>query len=129
MDKYNRPPRHHKPGGRSGGHGGSKPPAIAVQEPFLNTLRRENVQAVFTLIGGQEVQGLIDSFDQTSILIRKDEDDESGLQLLYKHSIAEVHPQQKIIRTQYGISLHGKPSTRRRQDPEESYNDDDDWEM
>ncbi len=61
--------------------------AQSLQDPFLNALRRENVQVSIYLINGIKLQGQIDSFDQFVILLRN-----SVNQMVYKHAISTIVP-------------------------------------
>lgn len=61
--------------------------AQTLQDPFLNALRRENVQVSIFLINGIKLQGQIDSFDQFVILLRN-----SVNQMVYKHAISTIVP-------------------------------------
>ena len=40
-----------------------------LQDPFLNTLRKEHVQVAIYLVNGIKLQGQIDSFDQYVVLL------------------------------------------------------------
>jgi host factor-I protein len=61
--------------------------AQTLQDPFLNALRRENVQVSIFLINGIKLQGQIDSFDQFVILLKN-----SVNQMVYKHAISTIVP-------------------------------------
>lgn len=61
--------------------------AQTLQDPFLNALRRENVQVSIFLINGIKLQGQIDSFDQFVILLKS-----SVNQMVYKHAISTIVP-------------------------------------
>ena len=41
-----------------------------LQDPFLNTLRREHVPVSIYLVNGIKLQGQIESFDQYVVLLR-----------------------------------------------------------
>lgn len=76
----------HQHGGKSGGHGS----ATALQDMFLNGLRRENIDAVVYFCDGSQERGAVRAFDTFTILL---ENRSSGkLQLVYKHSIARIFP-------------------------------------
>lgn len=109
MDRYNRGnrPGQHSRGGR---HSSAKPTSIAVQDPFLNTVRREQVAVKLALTDGEEREVLIDSFDQNTLLVYspKDRDlepEERALELIYKQAVRSVQPLEKVVRTYSGIAL------------------------
>jgi len=58
-----------------------------LQDPFLNTLRKEHIQVSIYLVNGIKLQGLIDSFDQYVILLRN-----TVTQMIYKHAVSTVVP-------------------------------------
>ena len=62
-----------------------------LQEPFLNTLRRERVPVSIYLVNGIKLQGQIESFDQFVVLLKN-----SVSQMVYKHAISTVVPQRAI---------------------------------
>jgi host factor-I protein len=62
-----------------------------LQDPFLNTLRRERVPVSIYLVNGIKLQGQIDSFDQYVVLLRN-----SVTQMVYKHAISTVVPSRPI---------------------------------
>lgn len=62
-----------------------------LQEPFLNTLRKERVPVSIYLVNGIKLQGQIDSFDQFVVLLRN-----SVNQMVYKHAISTIVPQRTI---------------------------------
>ena len=59
----------------------------SLQDPFLNTLRKEKVPVSIYLVNGIKLQGRIDSFDQFVVLLRN-----SVSQMVYKHAISTVVP-------------------------------------
>jgi len=63
----------------------------SLQDPFLNTLRRENVPVSIYLVNGIKLQGQIESFDQFVVLLRN-----SVSQMVYKHAISTVVPARSI---------------------------------
>ena len=65
--------------------------AQTLQDPFLNGLRRENVQVSIFLINGIKLQGQIDSFDQFVILLKN-----SVNQMVYKHAISTIVPVRNV---------------------------------
>ena len=66
----------------------------SLQEPFLNTLRREKVPVSIYLINGIKLQGQIESFDQFVILLRN-----SVSQMVYKHAVSTVVPSRHVNMT------------------------------
>lgn len=65
-------PKHHSP---------------SLQDPYLNTLRREKVVIAVYLINGIKLQGVIQAFDQFMILLKS-----KTTQLVYKHAISTIVP-------------------------------------
>ena len=63
-----------------------------LQDPFLNTLRRDKIQVSVFLVNGIKLQGQVESFDQYVILLK------SGvIQLVYKHAISTIVPSKTIV--------------------------------
>src|SRR6478609_10433414 len=62
-----------------------------LQDPFLNTLRKEHVQVSIYLVNGIKLQGQIESFDQYVVLLKN-----SVTQMVYKHAISTVVPARAI---------------------------------
>ena len=62
-----------------------------LQDPFLNTLRREHVPVSIYLVNGIKLQGTIESFDQFVVLLRN-----TVSQMVYKHAISTVVPARNI---------------------------------
>ncbi|MFQ5938431.1 MAG: RNA chaperone Hfq, partial [Acidiferrobacterales bacterium] len=62
-----------------------------LQDPFLNTLRKEHVPVSIFLVNGIKLQGQIESFDQFVVLLRN-----SVSQMIYKHAISTVVPSRAI---------------------------------
>ena len=62
-----------------------------LQEPFLNTLRKERVPVSIYLVNGIKLQGQIDSFDQFVVLLKN-----SVSQMVYKHAISTIVPSRAI---------------------------------
>lgn len=58
-----------------------------LQDPFLNTLRRENVPVSIYLVNGIKLQGQIESFDQYVVLLKN-----TVTQMVYKHAISTIVP-------------------------------------
>ncbi len=64
---------------------------VALQDPFLNTLRRENIPVSIFLVSGIRLQGQIESFDQFVVLLRN-----SVNQMIYKHAISTIVPDRAV---------------------------------
>ena len=62
-----------------------------LQDPFLNTLRREHVPVSIYLVNGIKLQGQIESFDQFVILLKN-----TVSQMVYKHAISTVVPSRPV---------------------------------
>ena len=62
-----------------------------LQDPFLNTLRREHIPVSIYLVNGIKLQGQIDSFDQFVVLLKN-----SVSQMVYKHAISTVVPARNV---------------------------------
>ncbi|MBI3900254.1 MAG: RNA chaperone Hfq [Gammaproteobacteria bacterium] len=63
----------------------------ALQDPFLNTLRKEHVPVSIFLVNGIKLQGQIESFDQFVVLLKN-----SVSQMIYKHAISTVVPNRPV---------------------------------
>ncbi len=62
-----------------------------LQEPFLNTLRKEGVIVSVYLVNGIKLQGKVESFDQYVILLRN-----TVTQMVYKHAISTIVPARAV---------------------------------
>lgn len=62
-----------------------------LQDPFLNTLRRERIPVSIYLANGIKLQGQVESFDQFVILLKN-----SVNQLVYKHAISTIVPARNV---------------------------------
>lgn len=63
----------------------------ALQDPFLNILRKEHVPVSIFLVNGIKLQGQIESFDQFVVLLKN-----SVSQMIYKHAISTVVPSRPV---------------------------------
>ncbi|KPK38388.1 MAG: RNA-binding protein [Gammaproteobacteria bacterium SG8_47] len=63
----------------------------ALQDPFLNALRKERVPVSVYLVNGIKLQGQIDSFDQFVVLLKN-----TVSQMVYKHAISTIVPARNI---------------------------------
>ncbi|ALA25131.1 RNA chaperone Hfq [Piscirickettsia salmonis] len=76
----------------------------SLQDPFLNTLRKEKVSVSIYLVNGIKLQGQIESFDQFVILLRN-----TVNQMIYKHAISTIVPAKpvKLPQSSHGDGLNG----------------------
>lgn len=63
----------------------------SLQDPFLNTLRREKIPVSIFLVNGIKLQGQVESFDQFVVLLKN-----SVSQMVYKHAISTIVPARNI---------------------------------
>lgn len=63
----------------------------ALQDPFLNTLRKEHIPVSVYLTNGIKLQGQIESFDQYVVLLRS-----IVVQMVYKHAISTIVPSRSV---------------------------------
>ena len=63
----------------------------SLQDPYLNTLRRERIPVSIYLVNGIKLQGQIESFDQFVILLKN-----TVNQMVYKHAISTVVPARSV---------------------------------
>lgn len=63
-----------------------------LQDLFLNRIRKEKAPVTVFLINGVKLQGLVVSFDNFSVLLRRD----GHSQLIYKHAISTIMPSTSI---------------------------------
>ena len=59
-----------------------------LQDQFLNTVRKQKVPLTIFLINGVKLTGVVTSFDNFCVLLRRD----GHSQLVYKHAISTVMP-------------------------------------
>ena len=59
-----------------------------VQDVFLNHVRKHKTAVTVFLASGVKLQGIITSFDNFTLLLRRD----SHTQLVFKHSISTIMP-------------------------------------
>src|SRR4030095_10044198 len=89
-----------------------------LQDPFLNTLRKEHVPVSIYLVNGIKLQGQIESFDQYVVLLRN-----SVTQMVYKHAISTVVPSRPISlgpdkeAEEHGCRFPARPPHRGRRTP------------
>ena len=63
----------------------------SLQDPFLNTLRKEKIPVSIYLVNGIKLQGQVESFDQFAVLLKN-----SVSQMVYKHAISTVVPSRSV---------------------------------
>jgi host factor-I protein len=63
----------------------------SLQDPFLNTLRKEKIPVSIYLVNGIKLQGQIESFDQFVVLLKN-----SVNQMVYKHAISTIVPVRSV---------------------------------
>ena len=74
----------------------------ALQDPFLNILRKERIPVSIYLVNGIKLQGQVESFDPFVVLLRN-----TVSQMIYKHAISTIVPS-RAVRIPY--DTHGYPS-------------------
>ena len=68
-----------------------------LQDPFLNTVRKENIPVSVYLVNGIKLQGNVESFDSFVVVLRN-----NGVnQMIYKHAISTVVPARAV---DYGLT-------------------------
>lgn len=73
----------------------------SLQDPYLNSLRRERVPVSIYLVNGIKLQGQIESFDQFVILLKN-----TVSQMVYKHAISTIVPARAVS---HGNQNHQQP--------------------
>lgn len=63
----------------------------ALQDPYLNVLRKERVPVSIYLVNGIKLQGQVESFDQFVILLKN-----AVSQMVYKHAISTIVPARNV---------------------------------
>ena len=63
----------------------------SLQDPFLNTLRKEKIPVSIYLVNGIKLQGQVESFDQFVVLLKN-----TVSQMVYKHAISTVVPSRNV---------------------------------
>ena len=75
-------------GSGSGRHDMSGARSQNLQDVFLNYVRKQKMPVTVFLINGVKLQGVITSFDNFCMMLRRD----GHSQLVYKHAISTVMP-------------------------------------
>ena len=75
----------------------------SLQDPFLNALRKEKISVSIYLVNGIKLQGIIEAFDQFSIVLLNNVN-----QMVYKHAISTVVPSKavRLIYSNYSSNNH-----------------------
>ena len=63
----------------------------SLQDPYLNTLRKERIPVSIYLVNGIKLQGQVESFDQFVVLLKN-----TVSQMVYKHAISTVVPSRPV---------------------------------
>ena len=63
----------------------------ALQDPFLNILRKERIPVAIYLVNGIKLQGQVESFDPFVVLLKN-----SVSQMIYKHAISTIIPSRAV---------------------------------
>ena len=70
----------------------------ALQDPFLNILRKERIPVSIYLVNGIKLLGQVESFDPFVVLLRN-----TVSQMSYKHAISTIVPS-RAVRIPYDTS-------------------------
>lgn len=77
----------------------------SLQDPFLNSLRKEKIPVSIYLVNGIKLQGVIESFDQFVVLLKN-----TVSQMVYKHAISTIVPARNVS-SPFEYSSNGYQST------------------
>lgn len=94
----------------------------SLQDPFLNSLRKEKIPLFIFLLNGIKLKGIVEAFDQFSIILRNSEDHIT--QMIYKHAISTIVPT-RAVRFVYS-NYNPNHSTNSQQPSSIISNEDDD---
>ena len=72
--------------------------SLALQDHFLNSVRRAKSPVTIFLMKGVKLSGVITWFDAFSLLLRRD----GSSQLVYKHAISTIMPSLPVDAAQFG---------------------------
>ncbi|RDC59972.1 RNA-binding protein Hfq [Alteripontixanthobacter maritimus] len=70
---------------------------VALQDAFLNHVRRNKSAVTIFLVKGVKLQGIVTWFDNFSILLRRD----GASQLVYKHAVSTIMPADQMDASQF----------------------------
>lgn len=63
----------------------------SLQDPFLNSLRKDKIAVSIYLVNGIKLQGVIESFDNFVVLLKN-----TVSQMVYKHAISTIVPARNV---------------------------------
>jgi host factor-I protein len=96
--------------------------SYSLQEPFLNSLRREKIPVSIYLVNGIKLQGIIESFDQFVIMLKN-----NIAQIVYKHAVSTIVPTKPFSKNHFIDNKEEKePSHSHDNQIEDDYLDDED---
>lgn len=64
----------------------------STQDVFLNHMRKNKISLTMFLVNGIKLQGIVTGFDNFAVMLRR----ESHLQLVYKHAISTIMPNESV---------------------------------
>jgi host factor-I protein len=64
---------------------------VNIQDQFLNKVRKDRIRVDIDLTTGRKLEGIIQSFDNFSLVLRGESD-----QLIYKHAISTISVNMKL---------------------------------
>ena len=64
---------------------------VSIQDQFLNKVRKDRIRVKIELTTGGKLEGVIQSFDNFSLILRGESD-----QLIYKHAISTISVNMKL---------------------------------
>lgn len=76
-----------------------------LQDPFLNTLRKEKIPVSVFLVNGIKLQGIIEAFDQYVLVLKN-----AVSQMVYKHAISTVVPSRNVNMQSHDDIQDAEPS-------------------
>ena len=68
-----------------------------LQELYLNAIRKEKIPATFYLVNGFRMNGIIEAFDNFTVIINCGKDQE----MIFKHAISTIIPSQPLNPVSY----------------------------
>lgn len=78
----------------------------ALQDVFLNSLRKQKISLTVFLVNGIKLQGIITGFDSFSLLLRRD----GQTQLVYKHAVSTILPSHPVHLEEFEAQEQDAPS-------------------
>ena len=64
---------------------------VNIQDQFLNKVRKDRIRVNIDLTTGRKLEGIIQSFDNFSVVLRGESD-----QFIYKHAISTISVNMKL---------------------------------